>query len=322
MLNHRTQSSGKQEPTASTKTCGKCGEAKPLSDFYRNRKGKYGRRSDCKSCNNIARNENAKHNPDRREYMRKHMANYRRNHPDRVRATVERGRDAKRAKREAQKRPQVYRINFANGCYYFGKSNCPKRRFLQHIHAARHGVHVAALNVQDWNTASWEVLMEFDTDDEALAAEYKLIEEHMNDPNNLNTQTKEKRSRLYYVYVIQSAAPRVDKKGKPRPGFFYVGMTTDPARRLREHNGLYADGSRGNPKGGKYTSKHRPWEARALYGPFVSRSEALRAEYQLKSQKRGAGRMKWSTKDSPLCRGEGPDHPWVKDPKGWKPPNQ
>ena len=67
--------------------------------------------------------------------------------------------------------------------------------------------------------------------------------------------------------------------------FFYVGMTTDPARRLREHNGLYANGKQGNPKGGKYTSKHRPWVARA-YISYGSRSEALKAEYALKKGKR------------------------------------
>lgn len=129
-----------------------------------------------------------------------------------------------------------------------------------------------------------------------------------------------KTKRLYWVYVIQSQQTRVGKRGNPLPGFFYVGMTTDPARRLREHNGLYANGKHGNPHGGKYTSKHRPWVSRALYGPYFGRSEALRAEYRLKHSKRGKARLAWSTKDSDLCRGEGVGHPWVKDPAGWKPP--
>lgn len=123
---------------------------------------------------------------------------------------------------------------------------------------------------------------------------------------------------LYWVYVIQSQNFRVAKTGRKLPGFFYVGMTTEPARRLREHNGLYANGKPGNPKGGKYTSKHRPWVARALYGPYGSRSEALKAEYALKKGKRGSGRTKWSSDDSVLCRGEGANHPWVQDPT-WKP---
>lgn len=114
---------------------------------------------------------------------------------------------------------------------------------------------------------------------------------------------------LYWVYVIQSLQKRPGNK----PGFFYVGMTTDPARRLREHNGELKGG-------GRYTSKHRPFEARALFGPYASRSEALKAERALKTQKRGPGRLAWTPLDSPWCRGEGVSHPWVKDPVGWKPP--
>lgn len=172
--------------------------------------------------------------------------------------------------------------------------------------------HIAALNGRDFDNAEPVALVQ-----EAISIE-DAMSKHPEQCLNSNIPTKP--SNYYWVYVIQSLAPRVDKRGRPRPGFFYVGMTTDPARRLREHNGLYADGKPGNPKGGKYTSKHRPWEARALYGPFDNRSEALRAEYRLKRQKRGAGRLKWSKKDSPLCRGEGPNHPWVTDPEGWKPP--
>jgi predicted GIY-YIG superfamily endonuclease len=119
---------------------------------------------------------------------------------------------------------------------------------------------------------------------------------------------------VYWVYVIQSLEPRYNKRRQRLPGFFYVGMTTDPARRLREHNGLYADGSPGNPKGSRYTSKHRPWEARALFGPYATRSDALKAEYALKHSKRGAQRLNWTPQDSVWCRGEGVGHPWVLDP--------
>ena len=315
-----------REPAApTTKTCRKCGEDKPLSEFYRNRNGKYGRRSDCKACANAHKKAYWTSTPERvasrREFMREHQRGYRRKHPDRVLATVERGKDAERARREAKKRPQVYCITFADGCYYIGKSNNPKRRFHQHLHAARHGTHVKALNGQDWSAATWRVLFECDTDDEALEVESQIIEEHMDDPKNLNTQTKEKRSSLYYVYVIQSEQKRVSKKtGRVLPGFFYVGMTTCPARRLREHNGRYANGKMGKKGGGKWTSKHRPWVARACFGPYHSRSEALKAEYRLKRSKRGKARCHWTPEDSPLCRGEGVDRPWVADPVGWRPP--
>jgi predicted GIY-YIG superfamily endonuclease len=125
--------------------------------------------------------------------------------------------------------------------------------------------------------------------------------------------------KLYWVYVIQSVVQRTSRKGTPLPGFFYVGMTTDPTRRLREHNGLYANGKEGNPKGSKFTSKHRPWEARACFGPYETRSDALRAEHALKKGKRGYNRCLWTPEDSPYCKGEGINHPWVTDPTGWKP---
>ena len=111
----------------------------------------------------------------------------------------------------------------------------------------------------------------------------------------------------WWVYVIQSEQPRFTKKGLPAPGFHYVGSTTDPARRLRQHNGSLKGG-------GRYTSTKRPWGPRALYGPYADRSEAFKAEMALKRGKRGPARCKWTTDDHPLCRGEGAAHPWVSDP--------
>ena len=220
----------------------------------------------------------------------------------------------KREKSEAKKRPQVYRIDFADGCYYIGKSNRPDLRFSQHKSKSARGCHTVALNGQDWSTATWRVLVECDTDDEALEVESQIIEEHMGDPKNLNVTVRVNRSRLFWVYVIQSADTRVSEKtGKTLMGPTYVGMTVDPARRLRQHNREIVGGA-------KATSKHRNWQARALFGPYSSRSEALRAEYRLKRSKRGKARCHWTPEDSPLCRGEGVDHPWVADPVGWRPP--
>lgn len=107
----------------------------------------------------------------------------------------------------------------------------------------------------------------------------------------------------WWVYVIQSQKPRVGKSG-PLPGFFYVGATTDPKRRLRQHNGEIKGG-------GKYTSQHRPWLPAALYGPYGSKSEALKAEYALKRGKRGKSRCQWSKEDSDWYRGLGAEDPWV-----------
>ena len=109
--------------------------------------------------------------------------------------------------------------------------------------------------------------------------------------------------KLWWVYVIQSLEVRPGGK----PGFFYVGSTNNPVRRLRQHNGDIKGG-------GRYTSMHRPWKPAALYGPYINRSAAFRAEMSLKHGKRGTGRIQWSPSDSPWCRGEGPSHQWVQDP--------
>ena len=109
---------------------------------------------------------------------------------------------------------------------------------------------------------------------------------------------------MWHVYVIQSLAPRTNHKGKSLPGFFYVGSTTDPVRRLKQHNGLI-------PGGGKYTAKHRPWVMRALFGPYTNRSEAFKAEMALKHGKRGQARTQWTQADHPMCRGLGAADPRV-----------
>jgi len=379
-----------RDPAApTTKTCSKCGEDKPLSEYNRDRKRKDGLQVYCKACLKAYREANkeriaargkayweankekisvrvaayreankerivaterayreanrAKNVAYQREYRKArremkaaHAREYREANKERIVATErarremraayqreyrEANKDSLRAKREATKRPRVYCITFANGCYYYGKSTRPDLRFNVHKSKSARGCHTAALNEQDWSTATWRVLVECGTEAEALEVESQIIEEHMDDPNCLNVKVKEKRSRLYWVYVLQSEQKRVSPKtGRVLPGYFYVGMTTDPARRLREHNGRYANGKMGKKGGGKWTSKHRPWVARACYGPYYSRSEALRAEYRLKHSKRGKARCHWTPEDSPLCRGEGVDHPWVADPVGWRPP--
>ncbi len=94
--------------------------------------------------------------------------------------------------------------------------------------------------------------------------------------------------KAWVVYVARSASN----------GAHYVGCTTDPLRRIRQHNGELVGG-------GRYTSKHRPWALVRIYGPYYGQSEALKAERALKKGKRGRGRVRWALTDSPWYR----EHP-------------
>ena len=55
----------------------------------------------------------------------------------------------------------------------------------------------------------------------------------------------------------------------------YAGVTTDPLRRLREHN-------KSSTRGAKYTRARRPIRDMVLLGKFSSRSDALKAEHKFK----------------------------------------
>jgi predicted GIY-YIG superfamily endonuclease len=85
---------------------------------------------------------------------------------------------------------------------------------------------------------------------------------------------------MWWVYVLLSC------NGKT-----YVGSTTDPYRRIRQHNGEIRGGA-------KCTRGGRPWTLEKVYGPYENRSQAFRAELALKHGKRGKGRFSWSKEDS------------------------
>lgn len=110
----------------------------------------------------------------------------------------------------------------------------------------------------------------------------------------------------WYVYVIQTTQLNPGQK----VGFTYVGATNCPARRFKQHNGEL-------PGGARFTSKFHPWVPRALWGPYKTKNEALRAEWTLKHQHRGEDRVVWTertVRDKRHRRGHGPHHPWVSDP--------
>lgn len=55
----------------------------------------------------------------------------------------------------------------------------------------------------------------------------------------------------------------------------YVGISTDPRRRLAQHNGRA-------PGGARSTRAGRPWRIARTFGPFASRAEAQRIEALVK----------------------------------------
>ena len=69
--------------------------------------------------------------------------------------------------------------------------------------------------------------------------------------------------RFYYVYMLQSIA---------NESRYYVGMTNNLKRRLKEHNNGEST----------YTNKHKPWRLITYLG-FNSRIKAIRFEKYLKS---------------------------------------
>mgnify|MGYP003627978738 CR=1 FL=1 len=72
---------------------------------------------------------------------------------------------------------------------------------------------------------------------------------------------------LWYLYVVKCSDETL-----------YAGITTDPKRRLKEHNE--------SSKGAKYTRSRRPVGNLVILGSFTMVGDALRAEKKFKSLSR------------------------------------
>lgn len=79
-------------------------------------------------------------------------------------------------------------------------------------------------------------------------------------------QTMATPSTEWHVYIIHSET--LDRT--------YVGITTDPQRRLRQHNGELRGGA-------KSTRTCNDWKIHRLLGPCTTRSQALQLEHKVKS---------------------------------------
>lgn len=74
---------------------------------------------------------------------------------------------------------------------------------------------------------------------------------------------------MWYIYLLYS----------PEHKRTYVGSTTDPARRLRQHNGEL--------KGGARATRGKQWKLLCYVGGFKSRSAACRWEKLVKVRSTG-----------------------------------
>jgi putative endonuclease len=69
--------------------------------------------------------------------------------------------------------------------------------------------------------------------------------------------------KVWFLYVVRCSDDTL-----------YTGVTTNPDRRLKEHNESH--------RGAKYTESRRPIDDMVLLDCFVGRSKAQKAEYKFK----------------------------------------
>lgn len=72
---------------------------------------------------------------------------------------------------------------------------------------------------------------------------------------------------IWYLYVLKCS-----------DGTLYTGISTDPERRLEEHNN--------SSRGAKYTRARRPVGDMVLLGNYTNKSDALKAENKFKKLSR------------------------------------
>lgn len=78
------------EDIITEKKCSKCGVEKPITEFYKNKLGKYGVRSYCKICELLWGDKWRKNHPERAKEIQK---NYKKNNPEKYKASQKKYRD-------------------------------------------------------------------------------------------------------------------------------------------------------------------------------------------------------------------------------------
>ncbi len=193
------------------KKCTKCGIEKPLSEFYKNKATKDGKRSRCKNCFALYRLENkdkiteynARYYQENKEKICKKQTLYQQENKDKIaeynaryrlenkgKITKQRalyrlenkGKIAKQRARCYQERSDkqtacVYKItNKQNGKIYVGETLRGELRWGDHLRDLRGGYHRNCLLQEDFDkfgeeAFEWEILKEFPKDKETLLLE-------------------------------------------------------------------------------------------------------------------------------------------------------
>jgi hypothetical protein len=110
------------------KLCGKCGETKPLSEFYKNRTTKDGLQTRCKICCKAAAND---WNQKNRERSRANATRWRKNNLDRVRETARKRRERMTPEERARKKEVQQQRYLKNRDEILAKARVRRQRWRE-----------------------------------------------------------------------------------------------------------------------------------------------------------------------------------------------
>ena len=131
------------------KTCTKCGVEKPVSEYYKKQRGRYGVRAECKACVAVSGKKYYEENRDR--VMAYHKKYYEENR-DQARAYKKKFREENRDRLKAKDK-KYYEENRDQARAYqkkYCKENPEKRRASKHNRRARKASLISDLTEQQW----------------------------------------------------------------------------------------------------------------------------------------------------------------------------
>jgi len=157
-----------------TKTCTKCQVEKPLGEFYKNKNSKDGLFSQCKNCQNLAKQQWRKNNPEKRAAMRRaYYQKYPEKRAEERRRYRQRYPERKAEERRRWRKNQpaaIYKItNKQTGVFYIGCSTQIKTRWGKHRRELKQDKHRNRLLQEAYNeygldAFEFEIIKEYPAD--------------------------------------------------------------------------------------------------------------------------------------------------------------